>query len=129
MGRTLASAGIDLYCDQEKGKCTLQLMDMDKEAYNYHTQAKHLIEKKSAEHTDIFTTVSEITGLEAEYVLKRKPDVILPNGLDMEKFPTFEEASVEHRFHRDQIREFMIYPFFPYYQLDIKNTLIFFFAG
>jgi glycogen(starch) synthase len=130
MGRALASANIDLFC-KPKGttKCNLQLMDIDKESYNYHTEGKHLIEKASAHNTDIFTTVSEITGLEAEYVLGVKPHKILPNGLDGDKFPTFEEASIEHRIHRNQVREFIMYYFFPHYQFDIKETLIFFLAG
>jgi glycogen(starch) synthase len=130
MGRALASANVDLFCKPKGGnKCNLQLIDVDKEAYTYHTEGKHLIEKTSANNADIFTTVSEITGLEAGYVLGKKADKILPNGLDGDKFPTFEEASIEHRIHRDQIREFIMYYFFPYYQFDIKNTLIFFLAG
>ncbi|MBR9691998.1 hypothetical protein GOV06_04370 [Candidatus Woesearchaeota archaeon] len=131
MGRALASANIDLFCKPKKGsdKCNLQLMDIDKESYKYHTEGKHMIEKASANNADSFTTVSEITGLEATYVLKRKPDKILPNGLDNDKFPTFEEASIEHRIHRNQVREFVMYYFFPYYQFDIKKTLFFFLAG
>jgi len=130
MGRALASGGIDLFCKPKNGgKCNLELLDIDKEAYKYHAEAKHQIEKVSAENADAFTTVSEITGLEALYVLKKKPDKILPNGLDGDKFPTFEEASIEHRRHRDMMREFAIYYFFPYYQFDIKNTLFFFLAG
>ncbi|MBW2995830.1 hypothetical protein KY332_00860 [Candidatus Woesearchaeota archaeon] len=130
MGRALASANIDLFCKPKGGdKCNLQLMDIDKESYNYNTESKHLIEKTSAHNADVFTTVSEITGLEAEYVLGKKPNKILPNGLDNDKFPTFEEASIEHRIHRNHVREFIMYYFFPYYQFDIKETLIFFLAG
>ncbi len=129
MGRALASADIDLFSKPEKDKYQVQLMDIDKESYNYNTEAKHLLEKAAAKNSDIFTTVSEITGLEAKYILKREPDKILPNGLDNDKFPTFEEASIEHRTHRNHIREFVMYYFFPYYQFDIKNTLFFFLAG
>lgn len=131
MGRALSSANIDLFCKPDKNnqKCNLQLIDIDKEAYNYRTEAKHFIEKASAHNADVFTTVSEVTGLEATYVLGKKPDKILPNGLDNEKFPTFEEASIEHRRHRDIVREFVMYYFFPYYQFDIKNTLFYFIAG
>ena len=46
--------------------------------------------------------------MEATNILKRKPDVILPNGIDVEKFPTFEESSIEHRKHREDIREFLL---------------------
>lgn len=130
MGRALASANIDLFSKPEGSKkCTLELMNIDKESYNYHTEGKHFIEKASAHNADVFTTVSEITSLEASYVLGKKPDKVLPNGLDGDKFPTFEEASIEHRIHRDQIREFIMYSFFPHYQFDIKKTLIYFLAG
>ena len=130
MGRALASANIDLFCKPEGcNKCNAELIDIDKESYSYHTEGKHLIEKASAHNADAFTTVSEITSIEATHVLGRKPDKILPNGLDGDKFPTFEEASIEHRMHRDQIREFAIYYFFPYYQFDIGDTLFFFLAG
>jgi glycogen(starch) synthase len=107
----------------------LESIDIDKEAYNYHAEAKHQIEKSSAQNADVFTTVSEITGMEAAFVLKRKPDVLLPNGLDNDKFPTFEEASIQHAKNRERIKEFAMYYFFPYYQFNIKNTLLYFLAG
>jgi len=130
MGRALASANVDLFGKPEgSNKCTLQLLDIEKEAYNYHTEGKHQIEKACAENANVFTTVSEITGLEANYVLKKKPDKLLPNGLDNDKFPTFEEAAIEHRVHREQIKDFIMYYFFPYYQFNIKETFIFFLAG
>ena len=129
LGRTLSGANIDLYCIKENKKCFLEEMDSVQEAYKYNVEAKHLVEKASAENTDVFTTVSEITGMEAQYVLGRKPDVILPNGLDVEQFPTFEEASIEHRRHRENIREFLLPYFFPYYQFDLENTLFYFLAG
>jgi len=130
MGRTLASANVDLYGTVNGGKkLKLELMDIDKEAYNYKTEGKHLIEKASANNADVFTTVSEITGIEAKYILGKEPDALLPNGLDMEKFPTFEEESIEHRKIRHKIREFTMFYFFPYYNFNIRNTLFFFLAG
>ena len=122
LGRTLANSNVDLY--NVWGK-----INPDNEVYKYNIEAKHLIEKNSAAFADIFTTVSEITGMEAEYLLKKKPDVLLPNGLDISKFPTFEELAIKHRIQRDRIREFMLYYFFPYYTFDPKETLIYFIAG
>ena len=106
MGRALASANFDLFSKPDGKTCKMQLLDIDAESYNYHTEGKHLIEKAAANNADVFTTVSEITGMEATCILGRKPDKILPNGLDSGKFPTFEEASIEHKKLRDQIREF-----------------------
>ncbi|MBI4016499.1 MAG: glycogen/starch synthase [Candidatus Aenigmarchaeota archaeon] len=91
--------------------------------------AKHLLEKAAAKNADVFTTVSEITGIEAEKILDRKPDVLLMNGLDMDKFPTFEEASVKHKLFKARIKQFLTYYFFPYQTFDIENTLIYFLAG
>ena len=122
LGRTLASANIDLYNVWNK-------INPDEEVYKHNVESKHLIEKNSAAFADAFTTVSEITGMEATYLLKKKPDVLLPNGLDISKFPTFEELVIKHRLQRDRIREFMLYYFFPYYAFDPKDTLIYFIAG
>ena len=122
LGRTLASSNIDLYNVWNK-------INPDNEVYKYNVEAKHLVEKNSAAFADVFTTVSEITGMEAEYLLKKKPDVLLPNGLDISKFPTFEELVIKHRLQRDRIREFMLYYFFPYHTFDLKETLIYFIAG
>ena len=122
LGRTLANSNIDLYNVWNK-------LNPDKEVYKYYIEAKHLVEKNSAEFADVFTTVSEITGMEAEYLLKKKPEILLPNGLDISKFPTFEELVIKHKLQRDRIREFMLYYFFPYYTFDPKETLIYFIAG
>ena len=122
LGRTLANSNIDLYNVWDK-------INPDQEAYKYNVEAKHGVEKNSAVFADVFTTVSEITGMEASYFLKKKPDVLLPNGLDISKFPTFEEIIIKHKLQRDRIREFMLYYFFPYYTFDPKETLIYFIAG
>jgi glycogen(starch) synthase len=122
LGRTLASSNIDLYNVWDK-------IDTDKEVYKYSVESKHQIEKQSAINTNIFSTVSEITSMEAEHLLGRKADIILVNGLDIEKFPTFEEIAIKHRIQRSKIREFLLYYFFPHYTFDIKETLFYFIAG
>src|SRR3989344_3492884 len=88
-----------------------------------------MTEKACANNCDVFTTVSEITGIEAEKILGRKPDVLVLNGLDMGKFPTFEETSIKHRQNREVTREFAAYYFFPYYNFDIEESLFFFIVG
>ena len=98
LGRSICGGGGKLYD-------MLETLDPIKEAYNLHIQDKYLTEAACAKTCDVFTTVSEITGLEAEKVLGRKPDVLLLNGLDIEKFPTFEETSIKHRKNRDKIRD------------------------
>lgn len=122
LGRTLASSNVDLYNIWGS-------INPEEQAYRYNIESKHLVEKSSASFCDVFTTVSEITGMEAEHFLKRKPDVLLPNGLDIGKFPSFEEVVMKHKLQRDRIREFMLYYFFPYYTFDPRETLIYFIAG
>lgn len=122
LGRTLANSHVDLYNLWDK-------VNPDHEVYKYGIESKHLVEKNSAAFSDVFTTVSEITGMEAEHFLKKKPDVLLPNGLDISKFPSFEEIAIRHRIQRDRIREFMLYYFFPYHTFNLKETLIYFIAG
>ncbi len=121
LGRVTASYK-NIYAELEK-------MDPEKECYNFKVNDKHQTERTCANVCEVFTTVSEITGIEAEHILKRKPDVILPNGLNLDKFPTFEEASIKHHLLKGKIKEFIMYYFFPYYTFDLDNTLIYFICG
>ena len=127
LGRTLSSV-TDLY-QLEDGKMLLERIDPDREAYNHGIAAKHQLEKKSAEMTDVFTTVSEITGVEATYILKRKPDVLVPNGLDVSELPNMEDIPVNHRKNKARMREFLYSYFFPYYSFDMNQSMFFFISG
>ncbi len=122
LGRALAGNGLDLYS-------MLDTMDPEKEARNINVIDKFLTERACAHNTSVFTTVSEITSIEAEKILGRKADVLLLNGLDIDKFPNFEECSIKHRQSRDVIRDFLAYYFFPYYTFDLEQSLIFFIVG
>ncbi|ETN71881.1 hypothetical protein NECAME_19137, partial [Necator americanus] len=54
----------------------------------YH---QYCLERAACHSAHIFTTVSEITGLEAEHLLMRKPDLLTPNGLNVVKFAALHE--------------------------------------
>lgn len=43
------------------------------------------IERGAALGADVFTTISDITNLEAKNFLGRSADILLPNGLQVEK--------------------------------------------
>lgn len=58
--------------------------DANAEAKKLGVFAKHSIEKASAKEADCFTTVSSITADEANIILNKFPDKIIPNGLDIE---------------------------------------------
>ncbi len=75
LGRSLAGrrADPDLYASVTK-------VDPDAEARELKVTSKHSMETVVAREVDVFTTVSEVAALECEHLLKRKPDVILPNG-------------------------------------------------
>jgi len=122
LGRTMSFANEELYEIFDK-------INPVEKAYEYGIQAKYLIEKQSALNADVFTTVSEITAIETEHILGKKPDILLPNGLNLNKFPTFEEASIKHRLYRERIKEFLMYYFFPYYSFDLDNTFFYFLCG
>lgn len=49
--------------------------------------SKHSIEKAAAVNADCFTTVSDITAIEANQILGRKADVILKNGFENDFVP------------------------------------------
>lgn len=122
LGRTLCAQNWNLYE-------SLENLDPEKEARRYNVMDKFSVERACAQSADAFTTVSEITGIEAEKILGRKPDVLVLNGLDMNKFPTIEETSIKHSNNRNLIREFLSYYFYPYYNMELDNNLIFFIVG
>lgn len=124
LGRVLANSNYDLY----------SLIDSRSEdpnglAYRHRVEAKHLMEAASALNAHVFTTVSDVTAREAEYILGRKPDFILPNGLDMHLVPPMEELSILHAKNEKKINEFVLGYFSPYCSIDVDNTLYFFFSG
>ncbi|MBU1120761.1 hypothetical protein KJ660_02685, partial [Candidatus Micrarchaeota archaeon] len=128
IGRAIANSGKNLY-ELVENNLKKGTHFPDRESRKYRLEAIHLMEKKSAKEADVFTTVSEITSIEAEYILAKKADVIVPNGLDMEKFPFMEELSTLHLKYRNRIREFVIDYFAPYYYIDVRDTLFFFILG
>ena len=122
LGRTLAYHSINFYSGIDSLKA-------EEEAVKYNIKAKHQLEKAAACASDVFTTVSEITGLEAQHFLSRKPDVILPNGLGADSLLSFEELTIQHRRQREHLREFLLFYFFSYYTFDLENTLFYFISG
>lgn len=59
----------------------------DQMAYELNMEAKHSIEKQSAQRADCFTTVSRITARECTQLLERTPDSILVNGFEDDFVP------------------------------------------
>lgn len=121
LGRSTASRGKEYFKQ-------LGHIDPLEEARTVGVEEKYTTEKACALAADVFTTVSPTTALEAESIFGRKPD-ILPNGLPIDSFPTFEEASYSHRQHKQKLFEFVMSHYFPYQLFNLKNTLFFYASG
>ncbi|HOJ51562.1 MAG TPA: alpha-glucan family phosphorylase [Syntrophales bacterium] len=80
LGRALSGAGIDIYAQMDS-------IAPQKEASIHNVSAKYSLEMTAAREADCFTTVSAITAVEVKNFLGCEPDVITPNGLDMENIP------------------------------------------
>lgn len=129
MGRSIAEIGReDLYQLIHDGLGRNETMP-DGKAYEYKCESKHLLEKATANNAHVFTSVSETIVPECHYILGRKPDVILPNGLNMNRFPLMENLSSSHIHLRNKIRRFVMSYFSPYYDFDPKDTLFIFLSG
>ena len=76
-----------------------------------------------------FTTVSEITAFEALHILKRKVDVITPNGLNIERFTALHTFQNLHAKYKNKISTFVRGHFYGYFDFNIDKTLYFFTSG
>lgn len=80
IGRSICGNGKPLY-DYMKG------YNGDQMARELNMESKHSLEKAAAHNADSFTTVSEITAVECEQLLERRPDVVTPNGFEADFVP------------------------------------------
>ena len=85
MGRCIAGNNLPLYD-------AMDTFDADDLARRYGNVARHSIEKVSATHADVFTTVSGITARECARFLGREVDVVTPNGFENSFTPATDEA-------------------------------------
>ena len=122
LGRYLCAGSVDFYNN-------LQYFDVDHEAGKRGIYHRYCIERSAAHCTDVFTTVSHITAYEAEHLLKRKPDGVLPNGLNVVKFQAMHEFQNLHSTAKEKINEFVRGHFYGHVDFDLDNTLYMFSAG
>jgi glycogen(starch) synthase len=122
VGRSLAAANADLYGN-------LSSIDAGAVARAHGFAHRHALEGSAAQSADVFTTVSAITAQEAEQFLDRRADILLPNGLNIERFAAPHEFQVLHRQNKETIHEFVMGHFFPSYQFDLDKTLYMFSSG
>ena len=99
------------------------------DARRFNIEAQVRLERAAAHGCHVFSTVSDITGFECEHLLGRKPDVLVPNGLNLERFVALHEFQNLHRMYKEKINEFVVAHFFPSYSFDLDRTLYFFTSG
>ncbi|KDR15979.1 glycogen [starch] synthase [Zootermopsis nevadensis] len=122
LGRYLCAGNTDFYNHLDK-------FAVDEEAGKRQIYHRYCMERAASHLAHVFTTVSEITGYESEHLLKRKPDVITPNGLNVKKFSAIHEFQNLHAISKDKIHEFVRGHFYGHYDFDLDKTLYFFIAG
>ncbi|CAF4887596.1 unnamed protein product [Pieris macdunnoughi] len=122
LGRYLCAGNTDFYNNLDK-------FSVDEEAGKRQIYHRYCMERAAAHMTHTFTTVSDITGFEAEHLLKRKPDFITPNGLNVKKFSALHEFQNLHALAKEKINEFSRGHFYGHFNFDLDKTLYFFIAG
>lgn len=107
----------------------LPFYDADREAAKFNVETQYRIERAAAHGSHVFTTVSDVTAKECEGLLGRKCDILLPNGLNIQRFERLHELQNLHAKFKDQIHHFVMGHFFPTYSFDLDRTLYFFTSG
>lgn len=122
LGRYIASNDPHFYSN-------LPSFNADEMARKYMIWPKYAIERAASHSAHVFTTVSEVTAREAEHLLGRKPEFILPNGLNAHHFTALHEFQNLHVQYKERIHEFVMGHFFPSYSFDLDRTLYLFTSG
>ncbi|KAB7503164.1 Glycogen [starch] synthase, partial [Armadillidium nasatum] len=122
LGRFLCAGAVDFYNNLDK-------FNIDEEAGQRGIYHRYCMERAAAHLSHTFTTVSEITGIEAEHLLHRKPDVITPNGLNVKKFAAVHELQNLHAIDKEKINNFVRGHFYGHMDFNLDKTLYFFIAG
>jgi glycogen synthase len=107
----------------------LPFYNWELEAVNFNVKPIVEIERASAHGAHVFTTVSELTGRECTHLLGRTPDLILPNGLNIQRFEALHQVQNQHLEYKEKIHDFVMGHFFQSYSFDLDNTLYFFTSG
>lgn len=143
LGRYLCAGNVDFYNNLDKvcpddddfelcNTCLwffLIQFQLDKEAGDRQIYHRYCMERAAAHACHVFTTVSEITAVESEHLLKRRPDILTPNGLMVKKFSALHEFQNLHAKAKEKIHTFIRGHFYGHYDFNLDKTLYFFIAG
>ncbi|XP_060745640.1 glycogen [starch] synthase, liver [Tachysurus vachellii] len=122
LGRYLCAGNVDFYNNLNK-------FDIDREAGERQIYHRYCLERAAVHCSHVFTTVSNITAVEADHMLHRKPDVVTPNGLNVKKFSAMHEFQNLHSLNKLKIQEFVRGHFYGHLDFNLEKTLYFFIAG
>jgi glycogen(starch) synthase len=104
-------------------------IDWGADARRFGIEPQVKLERAAAHGSHVFTTLSEITAFECQHLLGRRPDLLLPNGLNIERFAAVHEFQNLHRIYKEKIHQFVMAHFFPRYKFDLDKTLYFLSSG
>ncbi len=107
----------------------LDTFDWHKEAKHYGIEAQASFERAAAQKADVLTTVSDITAKECVAFLGRIPELILPNGLNIQRFAALHEHQNLHSLYKKRISDFVMGHFFQNQPFDLDQTLYLFTSG
>lgn len=107
----------------------LPFFDWESESKRFGIETLARFERAAAQQSDIFTTVSDVTARECEFLIGRKPDIVLPNGINIKKFDVQHEVQVLHQEYKEEIHQFVMGHFFQNYSFNLDKTLYFFTSG
>lgn len=107
----------------------LDTFDWHKEAKHYGIEAQASFERAAAQKADVLTTVSDITAKECVAFLGRIPELILPNGLNIQRFAAIHEHQNLHSLYKKRISDFVMGHFFQNQPFDLDQTLYLFTSG
>ncbi|MFN9864971.1 MAG: glycosyltransferase [Bacteroidota bacterium] len=107
----------------------LPFFKWEEEAGKFGVATEAAIEYGCAQSCDVMTTVSDVTARECKHLLRRKPDVVLPNGLNIQRFEALHEFQNLHARYKEQIHQFVMGHFFHSYSFNLDKTIYFFTSG
>lgn len=122
LGRCLSEKHTDLQTE-------IQSKDPNKLAYDMGVSTKHQTEKAAANHSDCFTTVSDITNKEASFFYSKAADVLLYNGFDNTGIEDLEILNAKFYKSRKQTNKLIRNIFSKIPDLDVDSTKLFYTSG
>lgn len=99
------------------------------EAARYNIRCQHAIERACAHGAHVFSTVSSVTAEECASLLGRRVDLLVPNGLNVDRYNAAHDQQRLHAEFKEAINRFTMGHFFPSYSFDLEKTIYMFTSG